>query len=269
MKNRVLKILASKRKQIENKENQIMNFENNPLMLFDELQQEGSMIPDMLKDIDENLLIEYQNWQYPYVINALQEEISLSPFTLNWDSETFPSPIYITREGYYVAQVSPYKKSFEVLPEDEMIELLEDYMMLSKRRIQQWEELESLIIKGMNPFIEADDSLAKNIKIAFTRSKIEKDLHNEQQLLLQDINQLDDEIKRLLLQINNLSTQQLTNQHEIDKVYNQFRVKFSLKLVDLMEEKILKADEEILKLQIEAEKRVQELENLAASTEQF
>lgn len=270
LKERVIKLLQSMRKQIERKEQQIEHFTENPLSLFDDLQHEREIIPDLLVNVDESLLIEYQDWQYPLVQKAILDTFKISPFTISWEPDYFPSPIYLLNNGYPVVAIQPYQQTFELLSDEELSNRLQEFSDLSKHRIDLWEQYQSLQIRAWNPFIDVeDDSLTDAFKITLTKNKKIKEIQKEQELTLVEHQRLTEECNRISLKIENLISEEALKNYEIDKIYNQMKAVFPLKYVDLQKVIIDNVNEQIAKWELESQERILKLENKAMSTDQF
>lgn len=269
LESRIIKIIQTKQKELERKEKQIENFQNNPLMLFDELQYERDIIPQLLASIDESLLLEYQTWQYPYVHKALIENFNIAPLIIAWDDETFPSPFYLLNDGYPVAMIHPYEQTFEVLPTEEITDMLTNFKNLSKSRIDAWERYQQLLIYEWNPYVGSDDSMRDALKVMFTKGKKTKEIQAEQRIVLSDYEQLTDACSRQLLQIETASRDAIIKNYQLDNIFNELKVKLPLKYKDLHEEIIMETNQEIAQLEEEAQERIAELQKEANETEQI
>lgn len=269
MENRVLRILYNEKHKIQEKENEIKEFKSNPLILFSELQYNRHLIPDLLLEVDERLLLEYQEWQYPLVINEMVKQFSLAPFVLSWDPDIFPSPIYLLREGYPAVAIHPYKNQFELLPSQKIKDAADEYLMSNKRRINMWEEIENLKIKMSNPFINEDESLLNTIKLSVTRSKKENAISEELAILNGELDALTDQENRSFYRLENLSREESLVKDDAMKVHRNIGMSLNLGFVDGYNKMFQEIDEQINRKNLEAKERIEELERLSIETKQY
>lgn len=270
MKERVLKLLQLHRKQIEQKEKDITAFETDPLLLFGRLQDDKYVIPSILEDADPALLTAYQAWQYPLVVQALTQRISLTPFTLGWNETLYPSPFYLLYNGYPVAELHPYLRLFDILPTQDIADRLKQYELVASEQIQVWEDLQGVTIRLQNPFIDVEeDNLVSTLKISVKRKKLQKEGVAQQQALLARYQGLVEETNRLMMQLEALSREENALQYDIERVYGQLAQHFPLKLQDAHTTLITEVQETIAKREAEAEVRVDALQKRALETEQF
>lgn len=268
MKKRVIKQLQQSIKDTQEKLKEIENFDKNPLIFFDELQHNQMIIPELLNEIDEDLLMEYQSWQYPLILDALRKNFKLSPFDLGWNEEAFPSPIYILHEGYPVAMIEPYKKNYTLLPDRQMRDTLSEWQRLSKERIKVWIELQETSVRHSNPYIDNDESIGALLKTSVRKNKIQKDLKKKYSLLESKLIQLDEELNRLRLHMETLEQEEVFLHYELEKIYQQFKVHLPLSYIDGHEKMVLEFNQIVNDWEEDARKKIQDLEMLAIKTEQ-
>lgn len=269
LKKRVLKALYNLRKKVEDKEREIENFENNPLSLFNDLQYDRDMIPELLSDVDESVLLEYQNWQYPLIVKEMQLRFNMFPYSLDWEPDVFPSPIYLIRNGYRVAGLQAYTNSFEVLSSPETKKSLDEYTTAAKYRIDKWEELERLKIKQMNPFVNEDDSLMHTIKLSMKRKKITANIEKQLPLLVAELEDAQYKEQKCYLRLEKVLQEENIEQYDLEKIYQQLAQFINLHYVNKHQELLKNTDKEVNEYTLQASIKIEELEQKAMSTEQY
>lgn len=269
LKKRVIKLIQSKKKEYDRKEKLMESFEDNPLMIFDELQYERDIIPDLLASVDDSLLLEYQSWQYPFVYKSLINNFKVAPLVISWDEEVFPSPFYLLSNGYPVVAIHPYKQTFEVLPSEEFIDILAEFERVSKARIDKWVEYQTLLIHEWNPYIGTGESMSAALKVMLTKGKKTKELKMQQELVLSEHEAYVDSCNRQMLKIESESRTTLLENYELDNLYNELRIKLPLRYVNLHDQIIFETTEMIAKWENEAEEQIARLQKEANETEQY
>lgn len=269
MQDRVLKTLYNRRKKIEEKESEIKRFTEDPLMLFDELQYDRYIIPNLLEEVDESMLLSYQKWQYPMTQRAIIESFEISPFTIEWDGDMFPSPFYLVRNGYRVASLQPYENTFTILPNENVVNALDEYIRIVNRRISKWEEIAELNAKKINPFIDESDSLYNTVKVSLTRKKKETELSNAIELYTSDLNMLIEEENSMFRAIEKLSREENINNYEVEKIYNKLKHRLNLRLVNSYQDEFIKIEDRVIEKERQAEERINELQKKVNETEQY
>lgn len=269
MQTRILKLLQEKELAYKEKQKQIASFEEAPLSLFTHLQQEAYLIPDILSGVDEKFLLDYQEWQYPLVHQALLDAFRLDGFEIRWDTTIFPSPFYFLRNGYPVAVLHPYDRSFTALPSESVVEALSAYQDAQKKRICIWEEYHTALIRLSNPFVDEDDSFTRTLKVAVTKKKRQKASLSEVERLKNAHDKLTEDIQRLDLQLDGMHREHNVMLYDIDKLYNQMQHAFNLSYIDGHNEAFADTYEMIRRWEDAAETRVSDLQNKSMETEQF
>lgn len=269
MQDRVLKLLFNEKHKLKEKEMEIRSFTEDPLILFSDLQYNKDIIPDLLLSVSEDLLLEYQSWQYPYISRAISDKFSISPYIISWNKDDFPSPILFMREGYATAAIHPYDNTFEILTSNEVDVVADTYRRCVINRITKWEEVEKIKLNYMNPFIGGDDSLFGTIKTTFNKKNIQKELESEMQLAISELDYLIDKENKAYYQLKKTANEESLEKDGVIKLYRKVGKPLELKLIDGYTIFFEELDEEIRIARDEATQRVQEYEELAINTEQY
>lgn len=269
MQNRLLKLLQEQEMAYKEKQKQVAAFTEDPLSLFTHLQQEAHLIPSVLSNIDEKFLLEYQEWQYPLVHQALLDTFRLDGFEIRWDTSTFPSPFYLLSNGYPVAFLDPYSRSFTVTPSESVTETLATYQKTQKKRLDVWQEYQMARIRYTNPFVDEDDSVTNTLRIAATKKRRQKETMAEINRLEAAHDQLVEEIQRLDLQLEGHNREHNTLLYDLDKLYSQMQHRLNLSYRDGHSEAFADLYVTISEWEQEAEEVVSLQQKKSMETEQF
>lgn len=270
MKDRVLRMLLHSRKMIEQKEDEIRGFEDNPFVLFSGLQENKELIPELLMTTDDTLAIEYQNWQYTHVVQEINAKISIMPFTVGWNPEHYPSPIYILDDGYPVAAIHPYLKLFERLPNEDIMEQYAEYVRLTEERMALWEEVQIAHLRRENPYIDVDeDSITDTLKTVVLRKRYEKQRMAEIQGFEERIAEIDNDLKSMNLHIERMTEEDTQTRSDMEKLYRKFSLEIPLTYEDGHDTAVFNIEKELRQKEDEITERLSVLEDKAFTTEQY
>ena len=268
MKKRVQQALLHERKKIEQKEKEIEEFEQNPLILFSGMQYDKNIIPDLLASDDDNLLIKYQNWQYPYVRQAIIDNISLAPYTIDWDASIFPSPFLILDNGHPIIAIHPYLQVFERLPNENLNQEFEEFKRLKELRMLAWEKQQIALIRQENPFID-DDSITGTIKAVAMKGRMQKQRMAEVADIQREINGYDDLIERSNLRINKIEEDNKSTEYEIERLFRKFNQLLPLTYEDGFDTGRKDIEYDLRQFEQEIIQRVHDWKDKAQQTEQY
>lgn len=260
MKERITKLLHEHALSLEQKRKQIENFAEDPLSLFTDLSEDAFIVFDSLERMDDKFWQDYQAWQYPLVVKALQDTFTIRPFEINWLENVYPSPIYFLHEGYPVCALHPYDRRFVVLPPENLMGALEQYKELKFQAIELWEQYKTERIHMLNPFLEASDSLTSNFKVVFNQRKREKEHQERLNELDKEYSVIEERIRQLELKIESISRADNELHYEIETLFKRLRTPLHLSFHNELDDLMFRMEQDIRQVEQAAESRITTLE---------
>lgn len=260
MEELIVSYLENLKRDITQKQVEVKQLVKDPLYFFSHVVWgRNGIIPMVVGERSEEELLAYQNWLYPALIEELASKLNTEDLLLHYIEESFPSPIFISYNDQYVAEIRPYDHTIVFLLPDNVRSILEE-MTQTKRVISELEnELKLREIEEANPLILGGSNPMTLLKISTRKKKVQGEIKEKAVRQLDELSKSRLDYAMLEEELKIVQSENLFAEDKLERIARRLKEYYQFDTLNEKEQYFDWMDSEIQQLE---EQKAQELEEV-------